>query len=191
MHTMVIQDKTFDKDHFREDPIPVGEYENCLFTQVDFTGKDFSHCRFIDCRFVDCSISLVKLVQTVFRDCVFTGCKMLGLPFENCHDFGLSFAFTGCRLDNASFYKRSLKKIVFTQCSLQEVDFTETDLTAAVFDNCDLAKALFEHTILEKADLRTAYNYSIDPGQNRIKKAKFSLAGIPGLLHQYDILIDK
>ncbi len=190
MHEIVIQDKTFDRNHFSEGPFPIGEYENCRFTKVDFTGKDFSHCRFIDCRFTDCNVSLVKLVQTVFRDCEFTDCKMLGLPFENCHAFGLAFTFTGCQLDSASFYKTTLKKIVFTQCSLQDADFTETDLTGAVFNNCNLANALFEHTILEKADLRTAYNYSIDPGQNRIKKAKFSLAGIPGLLHQYDISIE-
>ena len=50
--------------------------------------------------------------------------------------------------------------------------------------------AAFENTILEKADFRTSFNYSIDPGKNRIKKAKFSLAGIAGLLEKYDIEID-
>jgi hypothetical protein len=47
--------------------------------------------------------------------------------------------------------------------------------------------ATFENTILEKADLRTAYNYSIDPTMNKIKKAMFSKAGISGLLDRLDI----
>jgi hypothetical protein len=53
-----------------------------------------------------------------------------------------------------------------------------------------MANATFENTILEKADLRTSYNYLIDPEINRIKKAKFSKEGIVGLLHRYDIEIE-
>jgi hypothetical protein len=44
--------------------------------------------------------------------------------------------------------------------------------------------------LLEKADLRTSYNYSIDPETNKIRKARFALLGIRGLLEKYDIPID-
>ncbi|MEI9959311.1 MAG: pentapeptide repeat-containing protein [Ferruginibacter sp.] len=73
---------------------------------------------------------------------------------------------------------------------MQEVDFTGCDLTEANFDNCDLTNAHFENTILEKADFRTAINFIIDPEINKIKKAKFPLSGIAGLLNKYDIAID-
>jgi hypothetical protein len=43
---------------------------------------------------------------------------------------------------------------------------------------------------LEKADFRTAFNYSINPETNRIKKAKFSKEGLNGLLDKYDIEIE-
>ena len=69
------------------------------------------------------------------------------------------------------------------------MDFTEADLNNASFDNCDLIGAKFEKTNLEKADLSTSFNYSIDPELNRIKKAKFSIDGIAGLLDKYDIEI--
>ena len=69
------------------------------------------------------------------------------------------------------------------------MDFTECDLAASVFDNCDLKLAAFENTILEKADLRSSYNYSINPELNKIKKAKFSLPAVVGLLDKYDIEI--
>ena len=71
-----------------------------------------------------------------------------------------------------------------------EVDFTEADLTGALFDNCDLSQARFERTNLEKADLRSSRNFSIDPEINKIKKAKFSIHGITGLLDKYEIEID-
>jgi len=74
---------------------------------------------------------------------------------------------------------------------MHEVDFTESDLADALFENCDLFRASFDRTILEKADLRTAINYSIDPDNNRIRKAKFSKSGLAGLLHKYDIQISE
>ena len=132
---------------------------------------------------------MVKLTGTTLRDIKFSGCKLLGLHFEDCSDFLFSVSFDNCILNLSSFYKRKLKKIIFKNTSLQEVDFTEADLSFAQFDNCDLRGATFVGTILEKADFRNAYNYAIDPELNRIKKAKFSLSGIAGLLNKYDIEI--
>ena len=43
---------------------------------------------------------------------------------------------------------------------------------------------------LEKADLRTAYDYQFDPEQNRIKGAKFSVQGLPGLLTRFQIKVE-
>ena len=84
-----------------------------------------------------------------------------------------------------------MKKTIFTSCKLEEVDFTEADLSSSVFDNCDLSKTIFENTILQKVDFRTAYNYSINPEKNNIKKAKFSLPEVMGLLNNYDIEIEQ
>jgi uncharacterized protein YjbI with pentapeptide repeats len=69
------------------------------------------------------------------------------------------------------------------------VDFTETDLSNASFLESDLKNALFEQTNLENADLRSASQFIIDPDKNKIKKAKFSLTGLPGLLNKYGIQI--
>jgi len=83
-----------------------------------------------------------------------------------------------------------MKKTVFKNSQLHEADFSECDLTGSIFDNCDLAGATFDNTIIEKVDFRTSYNYSIDPERNKIKKARFSLLGVSGLLDKYDIEID-
>jgi fluoroquinolone resistance protein len=116
---------------------------------------------------------------------------MLGLRFDICNELTLSFSFENCCLNNSTFYKTKIKSTNFKNSQLAEVDFTECDLTAAIFDNCDLTGATFENTILEKADFRTSCNYSINPEINKIKKAKFSLSGIAGLLNKYDIEIDR
>ena len=139
--------------------------------------------------FDGCNLSMVKTVKTAFKEVKFNNCKLLGVRFENCSEFLFQVYFENCVLNLASFYKLNLKKTTFKHTSLHEVDFTEADLTGAIFDNCDLERAIFENTVLEKADFRTAYNYSIDPSINKIKKAKFSLAGVAGLLDKFDIEI--
>src|SRR5690606_19520050 len=103
---------------------------------------------------------------------------------------GLSFSFTGCQLQHASFYRIKSRKTRFSKCQLAEVDFAEAAFTEAVFEDCNLNGAIFDHTVLEKADFRTAYHFSLDPENNRIKKARFSLSGLPGLLDKYDIKVE-
>ncbi len=181
------QDTTFDTNDFPKK----GEYENCIFNSCNFADSDLSEFKFINCTFNGCNFSLTKLNNTAFRDVKFKDCKMLGLRFDTCNEFGLSFLFDGCQLNHSSFYKTKIKKTIFKNSQLQETDFAETDLSSSVFDNCNLTQAIFDHTTLEKADLRTSYNYSIDPENNRIKKAKFSISGVSGLLDKYEIDIEK
>lgn len=147
--------------------------------------------KFVDCSFISCNLSLVKLVDTIIQDVIFKECKMLGLQFDTCNKFALSFSFENCLLNQSSFYKTKIRKTVFKNSQLQETDFSECDLTGSVFDNCDLIRARFDNTILEKVDFRTSYNYSINPEINRIKKARFSLPEVVGLLDKYDIEVDK
>jgi uncharacterized protein YjbI with pentapeptide repeats len=115
---------------------------------------------------------------------------MIGISFEHCSEFLFTVGFDTCILNFSSFYKRAVPKTSFKGCTLQETDFTEADLNSSDFSHADLIGAKFENSNLEKADLRLAVNYAINPALNRIKKAKFSVDGLAGLLHQYDILID-
>ena len=79
----------------------------------------------------------------------------------------------------------------FNDCKLSEVDFSSTSLVGAIFNDCDLSGSIFNNSVIEQADFRTAYNYSIDPENNRIEKAKFSVQGIIGLLDKYNIIIEQ
>ena len=186
-----LAEQTFEKADFTLRSLPKATYENCKFLNCDFANSDLSGVKFLDCDFDACNLSLANITKTTFNDVNFNDCKMLGLHFENCNNFGLAFSFNNCKLDHSSFYKLKLKQTTFANTQLHEVDFSECDLANATFDHCDLLNSTFARTILEKADLRTAYNYSIEPDNNRIKKARFSQKGLAGLLTKYDILISE
>ena len=190
MSQAFIQDQNFDKLDYTQEPLAKGEYENCRFTNCNFEETNLNDIKFMNCDFQDCNWSLAQLNGTVLREVKFKDCKMLGLQFENCNDFGLSFSFDNCQLNHSTFFQMNIKKTIFRNCQLREIDFSESNLTYVVFDNCDLAQAIFINTVLDKADFRTAYNYSIDPESNRLKKTKFSILGISGLLDKYDIVIE-
>ncbi len=190
MSQAFIQDQNFDKLDYTQEPLAKGEYENCTFTNCNFEETNLNDIKLMNCDFHDCNWSLAQLNGTVLREVNFKDCKMLGLQFETCNDFGLSFSFENCQLNHSTFFQMNIKKTIFRNCQLREIDFSESNLSNVVFDNCDLAQAIFINTVLDKADFRTAYNYSIDPESNRLKKAKFSILGISGLLDKYDIVIE-
>jgi fluoroquinolone resistance protein len=170
--------------------ITTGDYEKCSFDYCIFSNANLSDIHFINCQFKHCDFTLAKVTNAAFGNVTFIGCKLLGVRFEECNKFGFSANFQDCQLKHSSFYKQSLKNTNFKECNLQEVDFSESNLTAVKFDNCDLSGAIFKNTVLEKSDFRTAYNFSINPEINRMKKAKFSIPGIVGLLDKYKIEIE-
>ncbi len=179
-------EKTFEKIN----SLPKGEYENCIFKNCNFENGDLKDIKFYDCQFINCNLSLVKIANTIFRDVKFSECKMLGMSFESCNEYGLTVSFNNCNLNHSSFYKRKICKTKFANSQLHEVDFTECDLNNSQFNNCDLANTKFANTNIEKADFRTSFNYSINLDLIKIKKAKFSLPAITGLLSHYDIEIE-
>lgn len=128
--------------------------------------------------------------NTALQDANFESCKIIGVDFSSCNDFLLAFSFVGCQLDYSIFHNKRIVKTKFKDCKIQEADFTQADLKESSFSNCNLADTVFYNTNLEKVDFRSSENYSIDPTINRIKKARFDIPAVVGLLDQYDIRID-
>lgn len=110
MSPVFVTDKTCQGVDFKENPLPKGEYETCHFTGGDFAHADLAGTKWIGCTFTGCNLSLATLGKTVFQNVQFRDCKMLGLRFEACNPFGLSFGFENCSLDHSSFYGLKLKK---------------------------------------------------------------------------------
>jgi len=183
----IVESTVYKKEDFIQNPLPYAEYDNCTFIDCQFSNANLTGIIFTECRFDGCNLGTANAKGTAFKDITFINCKLLGLNFSVCEPFLFAVAFDGCQLQFASFYNLKLKNTKFIKCNIQEVDFTQADLSGALFKECDLLKAVFQNTVLEKTDFRSAYNYALDPEMNRIKKAKFSREGLPGLLHKYSI----
>ena len=186
----IIEDKTFTKITAEAFTSRKSTFENCKFINCDLSYADLSGMVFIDCYFEGCNLSLIKLSDTGLQNIQFKDCKLTGADFSKSRDFLFEVNFNNCILDNAIFYKKKNKGAKFTDCSMVETDFTEADLTDTQFINCNLNRAFFNRTILKNADLRTSYNFIIDPDINNVKKARFSVHGLAGLLAKYDIWIE-
>jgi uncharacterized protein YjbI with pentapeptide repeats len=190
MAAIYVSEIRYERDDFNVDSLPCGDYEACTFSACTFVEMDLSRYRFVDCTFINCHLSVVKLQDTVLSQVSFEGCKMLGLHFEDCHPFGLSVDATDCQMDYCTFYKVVLKKRRFSGCQFREADFTGADLSNSVFTACDFTLARFDGTTLERCDFRLSRGYSIDPSSNKIKKARFSLSGVVGLLDAFGITVE-
>ncbi|MFK7972915.1 MAG: pentapeptide repeat-containing protein [Bacteroidia bacterium] len=184
------EDQTHSKVDFNQNALDMGLYEHCSFVDCTFVDADISELKFAECTFTNCDFTGARIADVAFREVKFERCKLLGLPFEDCDHFLLSLHFEECILDLVSFRDLPLKHAQFIQCSLKETDFTGADLSSATIQDCNLERAIFEHTNLEKADLRGSTNLILDPEQNRIKNAQFSLGSLPGLLKRFQIKVD-
>ena len=190
MELQLFEDIVYKDEDYSINVLAPGEYDNCKFNNCNFSSAVLSEFHFLDCCFTNCNFSLAVLSKTRLQAINFIDCKLMGVDFSVCNDFLFEVSFKSCQMDYCSFYQKKMKKTVFTDCSLKEVDFTETNLSLSTLLNCDLQRATFRQTNLDKADFRTAFNYSFDPGLNNVKKTKFSSIGIKGLLEHFDIIIE-
>lgn len=181
-----IEEKTFTQAYLPQK----AQFELCIFEHCQWEQQDLSAYKFTECIFINCNLSLCDLQNTQFQDVKFIGCKMLGLSFQKLSNFSMDLSFDNCLLDHSLFTGRNWKKTNFNNCSLKEVDFQESDLTEVSFNQCNLDRALFYHSNLHKADFRTAQNFQIQPENNKMKGAKFSIEGLLGLLAHYQIKVD-
>jgi uncharacterized protein YjbI with pentapeptide repeats len=190
MENLIHVQKIFEKVVYIDKRINHREFDDCVFKNCDFSNSDFSYNSFIDCEFIDCNLSMLNWGGTSLKTVRFKNCKLLGIQFNTCEDFLFSVEFQDCVLDYSVFNNKKMPKTKFNSCSMKETSFIGTNLTNSVFDNCNLDNAIFNDTVLAAADFTTAYNYKIDPEFNPMKKAKFSMRGIAGLLDKYDIKIE-
>ena len=66
-------------------------------------------------------------------------------------------------------------EVPFINSLIKDSGFEECNLEKALFDNCDLELTAFINNNLKKANFETSKNYLIDPKQNDLSKAQFSL----------------
>jgi uncharacterized protein YjbI with pentapeptide repeats len=95
--------------------------------------------------------------------------------------------FTDTTFEKKDFREALLEKGEYENCKYAKCILSSTDLSSILFIDCAFMDSDLSLVNLAKTCFRDAVNYSIDPEKNKIKKARFSSAGIAGLLDKYDI----
>lgn len=149
----------------------ISEFEECTFSNLDFSGVSFKSWRFIECEFVNCSFSEIDVVNTTFREISFRECRLMGINWADTQSF-VDVNFENCKLDFSVFQRLDLRKISIIDCSAKDTDFANTNLSGAVFSGTNLQHASFNQADLRNSDLRNATRYFIDPQFTKLKGAK-------------------
>lgn len=167
---------------------------------VDFTNCTFTNCKFFESQIIDsnlenasfdgCDLSLLKIKGSIFSDVLFSESKLTGINWTELGGLIFSVNFKKCILKDSIFVEMNLRDARFTDCDLSDTDFSYANLVDSSFEGCDLKNASFENTDLRGADLSKATNYSINPGMNKIKGAKFSLPEVLSFLDYLDIKVE-
>ncbi|MFC5409632.1 pentapeptide repeat-containing protein [Larkinella bovis] len=182
-------DQVFTPSHPVVGPWSHQTFEQCVFKKLDLAGVALTDANFVNCRFEGCDLTRTQLKNTKLFEVSFVHCKLTYVDFGLCNAFGFHTSFQNCQLDYTVFLNRKLKKTHFIECSLKEAQFLKCELTGTIFKDCNLELARFEDNNLMQVDFSSSYNLALDPDANRIKKARFSLHNLPGLLTKYDLVI--
>lgn len=149
-------------------------FDNCTFIKCNFSKSTISKCKFTECTFINCDLSLSTLNSSTFNDVTFESSKLLGLSWSKC-DEPFDVTFSSCNLSQNSFHMLDLRGMKFINSLIKDSGFEECNLEKSTFDNCDLELTAFINNNLKKANFETSRNYLIDPKQNDIEKAQFTL----------------
>ncbi|MCC8166074.1 MAG: pentapeptide repeat-containing protein [Planctomycetes bacterium] len=164
-------------------------FENCHFDTMALVDVVLTNCVFSDCVFRNVDVSGLRLQNTVFHT---VAC--IGIDWSEVGHTGKLFPLfkeiSGCTLKFNSFYKTKLSKTPIVGSALLDCAFIGCDLTGCVFRESDFLNTNFQDCDLSNADFRQARNYRINTASNRLRKARFSVPEVFGLLDNLDIVIE-
>jgi len=186
-------DRAFKEVRLERSNLDSSEFYDCTFVRCSLVESTLRNCRFVNCAFQHCDLSLVQVAGSTFTSSRFEDSKIIGVDWTlaawPATGLGSRIGFFDSAISHSTFIGLSLRGIEIKSCVATGVDFREADLTQADFTGTDLSESLFGRTNLTEADLSRACNYTIDPGQNSLTRAKFSLPEAMSLLHCMDIVL--
>jgi fluoroquinolone resistance protein len=186
-------DQVFNNVVLHSEQILSSEFFDCVFSDCSFAESVFQKCRFVNCTFQGCDLSLVQVPESIFSTTRFEESKIIGVNWAQADwpgsGLGKPICIIKSAISHSTFIGLSLRGIQIKDCIATDVDFREADLSRADFSGTDLSESIFSNTNLSEADLSQARNYQIDPAQNVLKGARFSLPEAMSLLYSMDIIL--
>lgn len=176
--------------------------ERTSITDCEFIGCIFDNCKFTDCSFIDCTFSECKFKSSSLTNLQIKNAGMLFSVFEECNLIGIDWmkfqsgavafpiqSFEKCFLKYNHFEQMNFRKFNFLKSSITGSSFINCNLNESNFNGCNLHDTEFSGCDLRKSDFCQASGYSINPTENRIKGAKFSLPEAVRLLNSFGIVL--
>ena len=169
-------------------------FDDCRFVDCDFSYARFTDCRFRDCEFENSSLNSInvdgaKVIGATFRHTKATGINWTTLDWSS-YRLGPPIVFQYCDISFSVFSSLVLRGISVRDCKARDVDFSECDLKGADFCRTDFQGTRFSSCRLDKCNFRGAMTYVLDPLDNSIEKAKFSLPEVLSLLSGFNVEIE-
>ncbi|HEY45061.1 MAG TPA: pentapeptide repeat-containing protein [Anaerolineae bacterium] len=185
--------QVFKETRLKQSQLTSSEFYDCTFIYCSFAESVLNNCRFVHSTFKQCDLSLIQVPNSAFSAAKMEQSKIIGVDWTladwSSTRLGDPIGFFMCDISHSTFIGLSLKGVQIRDCIASDVDFREADLSQADFAGTDLSESLFSKTNLTEADLSRARNYHIDPGQNILKQARFSLPEAMSLLYSLDIVL--
>jgi fluoroquinolone resistance protein len=188
-------DQVFKDVHQEHEELVSSEFYDCEFLRCSLAESALRECRFVNCVFRECDLSLMRVPDSRFTSTRFENSKVVGVNWTEADwpqaGLGNPIGFFTSAISHSTFMGLSLRDIEIRNCVAIDVDFREANLSRADFAGTDLSRCLFSSTDLSEADLSRARNYLIDPGQNVLRQARFSLPEAMSLLYSLDIVLEE
>jgi len=186
-------DNEFRALEFKQEELMGVRFYDCTFISCDFSETRFRDCKFSGCTFEGCNLNMIQVLDCEIADARFTGCRLLSVNWTEASWPKIKRAgvlhMEECALNHSTFIGLALPRSVMRNCMAKDVDFRDANFSESDFTHTDFNESLFSATNLEKADFSHARNFAIDPGQNTIRKAKFTMPEATALLYAMDIQI--
>lgn len=181
---------TFSDQEYGKNAAIGAVFDACTFVRCRFDGTVWKNIRFNDCIFRQCGVLNVQWHGTRLHHTTFTRCKLAGLNFGLLNiSLLFSVRFEDCKLLGCTFPHLEMAKMSFAGNDLEDCLFLEAALRRAVFVNVAFGGSRFRHCCLEGADFSGASDFVLDPRENDVREARFSVDSALELLKGFDIEI--
>jgi len=187
-------DLSFENLKLDLDSIENKHFEGCKFSKSSFVETQFKSSRFVECEFKFCNLSSAQFRYSSFIDTVFDESKLLGINWTQVKwpniNLNSPIKLYRSNISHSSFFELKLRELIIEECKAHDVDFRGSDLSHGLFLATDFQGSLFMNCKLNSADFTDAINYAINPIENDIHKAKFSMPDVINLLNYFEIEIE-
>lgn len=182
------QQETFFGQEYVEKRISGATFDGCTFTRCRFDSTVWKNLRFNECTFTLCTLLNVQWHGTRLHQATFSQCRLTGLNF-GVLDTALLFsiALRDSRVAGCTFPHMDLTKMAFTGNDLEECLFDDVVLRDADFSDVSFGNSRFRRCRLEGANFRGATGFALDPRENELRGARFSVDSALELVKAFGI----